>query len=220
MEKSNFRDWTLTEVDTVFKVRQVAKLSTLTEWVSVDKSVSDYEQHYLSDLQESFLMGIGALNEAELASRVISPIFVFAKLNNYNFSYFLERKLSANIASQELTGRVDGMVATGFREPQTPFFCLNEYKREKDPEGDPAGQVLIAMLVAQHQNNDGLPIYGCYVIGRLWVFVVLEGKEYAFSNGFTVDNGGIYHIFNILKGLKVIINQRLGIVLKNKQDNR
>ena len=74
MEKSNFRDWTLTEADTAFNVRQVPKLSTLTAWVSVDKSVSDYEEHYLSDLQESFVMGIGALNEAELASRVISPM--------------------------------------------------------------------------------------------------------------------------------------------------
>ena len=211
MEKSNFRDWTLTKADTAFGVRQVAKLATLTDWLEVDKEVSDYERHYLIDLQDSFTMGIGALNEAELASRVISPIFVFAKLNTYDYSYFLERSFSETLNNQELTGRVDGMVASGFRDPQKPFFCLSEYKREKDPDGDPAGQVLIAMLVAQHQNSDGLPIYGCYVIGRLWVFVVLQGKEYAFSNGFSVDNGGIYLIFNILKGLKMIIEKRLGL---------
>ena len=211
MEKSNFRDWTLTEVDTVFGLKQADDLPTLTEWLGVGSEVLEYEQHYLSTLQKGFKKGINGFNETELANKVISPIFVFAELCTNDYSYFLERKMSANISNQELTGRVDGMVASGFRDPQKPFFCLNEYKREKDPDGDPAGQVLIAMLVAQHQNSDGLPIYGCYVIGRLWVFVVLEGNEYAFSNGFSVDNGGIYHIFNILKGLKGIINHRLGI---------
>ena len=212
MEKSDFRDWTLTKIDTNFDVKQADDLPALTQWLSVSSDVLAHEAYYLNLLQKGFKKGINGFNETELANKVISPIFVFAELCTNDYTYFLERPLSANLANQELTGRVDGMVASGFRDPQKPFFCLNEYKREKDPEGDPAGQVLIAMLVAQHQNNDNLPIYGSYVIGRLWVFVVLEGKEYAFSNGFSVDNGGIYHIFNMLKGLKAIINQRLGIV--------
>ena len=41
------------------------------------------------------------------------------------------------------------MIATGFRSPKKPYFCLNEYKRGTDPDDDPKGQALIAMLVAQ-----------------------------------------------------------------------
>ena len=39
------------------------------------------------------------------------------------------------------------------------YFCLNEYKKQTDPEGSPSGQVLIAMLVAQDINKDGKIAY-------------------------------------------------------------
>ena len=55
----------------------------------------------------------------------------------------MERDLAATIDNYELSGRVDGMIATGFRNPRMPYFCLNEYKKGTDPNGDPRGQALI-----------------------------------------------------------------------------
>jgi hypothetical protein len=37
--------------------------------------------------------------------------------------YFLERRLSAIVGDYELSGIVDGMIATGFRDPAIPLFC-------------------------------------------------------------------------------------------------
>jgi hypothetical protein len=105
------------------------------------------------------------------------------------------------------------MVARGWREPEIPYFCLQKYKRDKDPNGAPAAQVLAAMLVAQHLNaNDGgsaqareHAIYGCYIVGRMWYFVVLSGTEYAMSAGYNAARDEIFEVFAILKSLKHII---------------
>ena len=42
-----------------------------------------------------------------------------------------------------------------------------------DPNGDPAGQTLAAMLVAQVLNQHQQTIYGAYVVGSDWNFMVL-----------------------------------------------
>ena len=106
--------------------------------------------------------------------------------------------------------------ASGFREPQQPYFCLQEYKREKDPEGDPAAQLLAAMLVAQELNQHQLPVYGCYVKGEVWHFLTLEERSYTISQGYLASRqADLDDIFSILKRLKVIITACI-----SKEDNR
>jgi len=107
----------------------------------------------------------------------------------------------------ELNGRPDGMIASGRRLPNKPYFCFQEYKREIDPNGEPAGQVLAAMLVAQELNEYEHPIYGCYVKGRLWVFLVLQGRQYSLSAGNVATQDDIFTIFKVLRGLKPIIRE-------------
>jgi len=72
----------------------------------------------------------------------------------------------------ELSGEPDGIVATGYWEPKIPLFAFSEYKRLIDPNGDPAGQCLAAMLVGQALSEEPHPLYGCYVIGNAWRFLV------------------------------------------------
>jgi hypothetical protein len=50
-----------------------------------------------------------------------------------------------------LSGIVDGVIATGIRNPQMPYFCFHEYKRSLENQGTPDGQVLAAMLVAREK---------------------------------------------------------------------
>jgi uncharacterized membrane protein len=61
-----------------------------------------------------------------------------------------------------------------------------------------------------NQNNE--VVYGCYVIGKLWHFLILKGQEYAISNGLLCTNDGIFAVFRVIKGLKYLIEQQL---LKN-----
>lgn len=199
--QSNFRDWTLDKIDEAFGLRQVYEMDTLNQLITPAYAVNDFEKQYIGTLQEHFKYGGDDWNEVELENKFISPLIVLACKPNEKYAYFLERDLAVKIGEYELSGRVDGLIATGFRNPKKPFFCLNEYKKGTDPNGDPKGQALIAMLVAQELNNNQLPIYGCYVIGRDWYFMVLEDKKYSISRDYSCVTEEVFEIYKILKNL-------------------
>ncbi|MCU0470865.1 MAG: hypothetical protein MUF58_19950 [Arcicella sp.] len=199
--QSNFRDWTLDKIDEAFGLRQVYEMETLTQLITPSYELNDFEKQYIGTLQEHFKYGGDDWNEVELENKFISPMMVLAYKPNDKYAYFLERDLAVKIGEYELSGRVDGLIATGFRNPKKPFFCLNEYKKGTDPNGDPKGQALIAMLAAQELNNNQLPIYGCYVIGRDWYFMVLEDKKYSISQDYSCVTEEVFEIYKILKNL-------------------
>lgn len=205
MKSSDFREWTLDKIDDAFGCEMVRRLPSLDSWLSFKYELNDFEKKYLSILRDNYFWGGESWNEAELENKIISPIFVFAKFDNRKFAYFLERELKANIGEHELSGRVDGMIATGFRNPKEPYFCLNEYKRETDPNGEPKGQALIAMLAAQALNKTNATVFGCSIVGKQWTFMALEDRKYALSTSFDVDNDEIFEIYRILKGLQSYI---------------
>jgi hypothetical protein len=210
MQRVNFKGWSLESIDEYFGTTQVDELSVLNELLAYEYEVDDFERRYLSMLSKDYLtLGGDNWNEVELENKIISPIIVFSGIQNKKFSYFLEREIEAQIDGFEVFGRVDGMIATGFRSPKLPYFCLYEYKRQTDPNGDPQGQALIAMMVAQKLNNNKFPIYGCYVIGRNWYFMALVGKEYAISKDFSCVDDEMFDIFRILKSLRVQIEKLL-----------
>lgn len=209
MIQSNFREWTLEKIELTFGMRQVRHLAVLDELLRFPYALSDYEQQYLQGLQEVYQIGGDDWNEVELENKAISPLFVFAKIDNERFSYFLEREMRAQIGDYDLFGKVDGMIATGFRSPRKPYFCLNEYKRATDPNGDPRGQALIAMMVAQALNEGQEPILGCYIIGKFWAFMTLKDNEYMISEAYTFDANGIRDIYRVLKGIQAYITKSL-----------
>lgn len=208
MIKANFREWTLDRIEDVFGLIQVDSHPLLTKLETYAYEITPTERENLNHLSDNYrLFGGDDWNEVELQNKMISPLFVFSKIDNKAFSYFLERDLSATIGGFELSGRVDGMIATGFRNPKKPYFCMNEYKRESDPTGDPKGQALIEMLVAQHINDNEKPIFGLYIVGNKWRFMVLTGKEYALGKPYLADNEGIFDIFRCVKALRHEIEQ-------------
>lgn len=208
--QSNFRDWTLDKIDEAFGLRQVYEMETLTQLITPSYELNDFEKQYIGTLQEHFKYGGDDWNEVELENKFISPMMVLAYKPNDKYAYFLERDLAVKIDEYELSGRVDGLIATGFRNPKKPFFCLNEYKKGTDPNGDPKGQALIAMLAAQELNNNQLPIYGCYVIGRDWYFMVLEDKKYSISQDYSCVTEEVFDIYKILKNLNNKVEALVG----------
>ena len=206
-KQSNFRDWTLDKIDEAFGTQEVRSLPALTTLLAYEYELNAIEKAFLDRLSETYkYLGGESWNETELENKIISPLVVYAQIDNPKFSYFLERDLAITIDDYELSGRVDGMIATGFRNPKQPYFCLSEYKKAKDPNGDPQGQAIIAMLSAQHLNDKKIPVYGSYIVGRQWNFIALEGKKYTFSDTFTIDTNDIYDVYRILKSLKVQID--------------
>ena len=201
----NFKDCSLAQLDETFNLEQIDNSQVLQTWLKGRAEISDMEKQVLTTLGTTLKAHVHDWNETELLQHFIGPIFSLVNFSTRRFGLFAGRPLSGIVEGIELSGRPDGMIASGFRRPKKSFFCFQEYKKEGHPEGDPAGQVLAAMLVAQEINERQHPVYGCYVRGQLWFFMVLEGPQYCINVPHTATRNDIFDIFRILKVLKQII---------------
>jgi hypothetical protein len=223
---SKFSDWTLTKLDKRFGLQQVFDLEILNRWLSADAEVSPADQAFLLNLKNKATIFVESWNEQEYWAYVIVPLlnyidftginligatFVGVEQTNKNYTCFVKRFFIGKVDGEEISGYPDGLIASGWREPEVPYFCLQEWKQESEPNSDPRGQCLAAMLVAQTLNQTEQPIYGCYTRGRNWFFMVLAGKYYAISNAYTITHDDIFEIYKILRTLKQIIHQFVSI---------
>jgi len=209
MKKATFKEWSLDQLDEAFGLKQIWKSDLLQQWENDTIEINEFEKTTLLLLQESLIRGGRAWNEAELENKFISPLIITARIDDEQIGYFLERPLSGIVGDYELSGIVDGMIATGFRDPKKPYFCLHEYKRSVENQGSPDAQVLAAMLVAREPNQNDKPFYGLFVVGLDWYFIVLVENEYCISRTFHADNEEIFRIFKMMKTLKQMIHAEL-----------
>jgi hypothetical protein len=208
----NFQDWNSIDVQTKLSVAYIESTPLLSKWLSVEAFQLEevIPTQLLNELRQELRIGLAEWNEAELIFKFIGLLLHSVKFKNSHYNEFLQRKLSAHINDYRVQGVVDYMVATGVYEPEKPYFFLHEYKRFKGTEADPLGQLLIAMLAAQQLNNDGEPIYGCYVFGAIWNFVLLEGNQYSASQGYDArDKQELEIIWKILYQTKLMIEQKV-----------
>lgn len=209
MKKANFKDWTLTQLDKTFGLTQIWQCDLLSKWQQAEVEITAFEKESLLNFQEVLIRGGRAWNEVELENKFISPLIMTAKIDDGKIGYFLERPLTGIVGDYELSGTVDGLIASGFREPDAPYFCFHEYKRNVENQGSPEAQVLAAMLVARELNQNKYPIYGLFVIGIVWNFVVLNHNQYCISKTYHADDDEIFAIFKMMKALKQTIQHEL-----------
>ncbi len=213
MQTATFKNWTLTKLDHAFGIEQILDTDCIfmQKWQALSKTMEliDLENQVLLKLQKPLQWGGKGWNEYELENKFISPLFMIAEFDDRIIGYFLERPLEGTVGDYKLSGTVDGMIAKGFRDPDKPFFCMHEYKRSVDNDGNPDAQVLAAMLVVQADENNKKPIYGLYIVGLIWNFMVLNGNEYCISQNYDASNAELYELFKMLKALKHIIKTEL-----------
>ena len=210
-----FRECTLEFLEETFALDQMQSPTVLTNWLNSETAPTEFEQQILIRYQQGLIFNVHDWNEWELDSHFIGPLFSLVDFSSKKFNHYTQRDLAGEVDGWKLAGRPDGMIATGRRAPKKPYFAfqrsvVTEYKKELDPHGDPAAQALAAMLVGQQQNEPGLPMYGCYVVGSDWRFMTLEGSEYAISRDYSGLTQEVFDIFRILKGLKQIVIERAG----------
>ena len=202
-----FGSFTFDVVEKMFGIAEVKSLPLLTEWLSATFVGDEFTIHQLNKLKRHLADKAKVWNEDELKMFFIGPLIEEADLTTKDFQPFTQRQFSATIGNEEIGGRVDFWVAKGRRLPELPYLCIHEYKQEPDKDGDPIGQVLVAMAVAQFSNNNQHPLLGAYVVGRSWFFVVLEDNQYAVSTLFDASSEDIFQIFAILQKSKEIIQR-------------
>ncbi len=153
----------------------------LKNWLAVKGELNEMEQKFLEKSCLNLVENANAWNEEELKMHFISLIIFLANIQKPLRVYF-DREISAEVGGISIKSEADMLVSKGIGELiETPYFLLHEYKREKKYKGDPIGQMLGGMLIAQGKNQDGKPVHGCYVQGRFWFFSLLMGKQYAIS---------------------------------------
>lgn len=218
MKTATFKEWDLDSLDAAFNLKQRLEdeFDLLPQWENLAQSleISEFERQTLFNLQQPLCWGGRAWNEVELENKFISPLIMATQINDREIGYFLERSFTGVVDDYQLSGIVDGVIASGVRNPHTPYFCFHEYKRSVENQGTPDGQVLAAMLVAREMNQNKKPIYGLFIVGLIWNFVVLDGHEYCISKNYSADNEQVFGIFKMLKALKQIIKTQLMVSVK------
>lgn len=202
-----FEKWKIDELHQLFGLNRVFKnFEPLDEWIdSQPDTITVGDRQALEKIRIDLSENAENWNEDELKFFFISHLISIADLKTRSVKIFTQRPLTALINGIKLTGIVDFVMATGIAEPQEPYFFLHEYKQERKGSNDPLAQLLAEMLVAQHLNHEPRPIYGCYVMGRFWFFVVLAGTNYAVSDAFTATSTDLLQITCILRKIRQLI---------------
>ena len=208
MKKKDFKDWKFSEINREFGyTRHYEDFETLETWLNAENPINDFENTELLSLSKELLYNAEMWNEDELKFMFLSPLLRLVRFRSKHYKIFTQRKLSVTIGDWFISGNFDFAVATGEQDPEQPYFFIREYKQEKRRDNDPLGQLLAEMLTVQQVNQLLIPLYGCYVIGRLHFFVVMVGKNYSVSDGLVASSDDIFQIFKMMRFVKFKIEE-------------
>jgi hypothetical protein len=209
--KRSFQDWEEEALRLTFGIRRVRNHPAMTSWMECDPPLSDFEKNSIIYFREPLIDRVDFWNEDELKFYFIAPFMRFIGLFNDKYATFTQRLIVEKVKDihgkeVELYGRPEYLVAIGQQNPRQPFFFLKEYKPEKRGNNDPLGQLLSAMIAAQHKNKVDFPLKGCYVLGRNWFFVILfPDGLYVVSDAFVATQDDVFQIYKIFKTAKAEI---------------
>ncbi len=211
-KKFGFGTATLPKIEETFELRRIFQSEKLDTWLLDAQKIKlqDSENTYCQMLQSLLSFNVDSWQEQELSLHFIGPIFSIVNFTEvYRYNLFAQRYIEVEKDDCLLCGTPDGLIASGYYEPKIPYFTFAEYKRQRDPNGDPAAQALAAMLAGQVLNGKPIkPIYGCFVVGTDWKFMILEENKYCISRDYSALSHEVYDILKILKALKDIIIER------------
>lgn len=205
-----FAKWTLESLEEEFQLIQKNELAIMQDWLKAELSITPEEQSTLQKLARKLALHVRDWNEEELKMGFIALLLDRVDFYDSDFRPFMEREMSVEYAdNKKLWGVVDFLVAAGRHLPKQPLFFIHEYKKQLDASNDPLAQLLAEMLAAQFLNQHKHPIYGAYVIGRHWYFVVLQDKLYCESLAYDATKDEIFTIFRVLRHTKQLMQQTL-----------
>ena len=177
-------------------------------WLDCETTLNQGEQYLFDLIFNDAYQNIDGWHEEDLKMKFICFVLRLGNLvDNDHFHAYFERTLESTIDGHFLKVKTDFMLAKGILDmPQIPYFHFQEYKRQTDPNGNPIAQVLEAMLIAQTLNANNQPIYGAYVIGKFWNFIVLENKTYSLSKTFDcTEHDDLVKIIAVLRKFNQLI---------------
>jgi len=189
-----------------------SQLALLQAWLCAETTLNAGESYLFDLILTDAKANIDSWHEEDLKMKFISFVLRLGNLvDDAPFHTYFERTITATVDGYFLKTKTDFMLAKGIRDmPQQPFFHFQEWKRHRDPTGDPVAQLLEAFLIAQATNQTPIPLYGCTITGKYWEFVLLSGKTYAISASYDcTKKADLMRIIAILRKFKVILETEL-----------
>ena len=199
---NNFSSLTLQNLTDITNIKTVDNLIFPSQELELD-------QDFMKDLILNSKNVIDYWTEQELVMKQLSFILKKANLKGDSYDTFAERALSANVDGYDFGGYVDFVIAKGKYEPTKPYFFIQEFKKSRNQSGDPLAQLLGEMLVAQELNQNTV-IHGVYIVGKLWSFITMNGKEFSQEESLDSTNfADLSQIFYRLNGIKQYIEEQI-----------
>jgi len=213
-EESLNRNWQEGELIKTFHLRPLVDISELMkDWLQVETPVFDVvEQGIFDKSLRKAIKDLKGWAEEDLKMKFISPILDLGYMlqDDKIISYF-DKIIWADVEGIRLTVKSDFMLAEGVMNIHgEPYFHFQEYKPNKKPTGDSMAQLLEAFLIGQTKNSRAIPMYGVEIVGAIWRFIVMEGKEYCVSKPFiATEKDDLLKIIAILRKFRHILETRL-----------
>ena len=197
------------EVFATFEIKRTLGFTT-----DLENDIELVEIPFLLENQRQKLLNEGKFwNATEMRMFFISILFLCVDLEvAEKIKLFYERTLNAEIDGHKISVVCDCLLAAprGIGNPQTPYFFLQEFKKQKNAD-DAEGQMLLAMLASQTLNTDNDEVYGAFVQGKFWNFTVLKHRDYIVSRSYDASQlDDLQMIFAILKNLKRLVLAKIG----------
>ena len=211
MKTLSFSHIKFADLQKVVNIRQVANEAIFQEWFRYAYPIQPEESRFLQDLIEKNQFYILSYSEDELKMKFLAPLLNQVAFQSETVRDWYQRPLKAKINNVRIGGYVDFMVAKGVKEPETPYFFIQEFKRTK-VENDPEDQLLAEMLVALTLKAAKI-MRGAFIIGPHWHFVVLAqdakgAYEYVVSKTFdSVWLDDLKQIYTNLQAVKALFCQ-------------
>jgi hypothetical protein len=205
IKESKYSEADLVDLFGLKKLDNRHKTALMSEWTQAETTLNAFESYQferkLSKAQGNMKM--------KFISFILDLAYLDEDSDNY-ISYF-EKTISATVETHFLKVKTDFMLAKGVMDkPKKPYFHFQEYKKLKDPTGDPVAQLVEAFLIAQELNKNNKPIYGCTVTGKLWDFFIMEGKTYCVSKSYDcTEREDLMKIIAMLRQFREILEKDL-----------
>jgi hypothetical protein len=201
-------------VETFGLRREFHNVPILTNWLDVQHDqLTETEIAALEKRRWRLIENVNGWNEETLKMKFIAFLLEMVDYDEFKpFQGVFETELSGVVQGKALKVITDYTIAKVTLDFVThPYFYFHEYKPKKRTK-DAVAQILLAMLLAQEQNKDDKPIYGCVVFGELWQFVVMHGSEYCISEGYrATSEKELQQILLVLRKFKHILLTELSL---------
>ena len=213
MKQLSFSTVKLKNLTELVSIEPILDDNAFSKWFNYAYEITEEELIFLSRLLADRRLIIGGFSEEELKAKFIIPL-----LNRVNFqvgtlSDWYERPLKAVIKDTELGGKTDFLVASGLKEPEQPYFFIQEFK-PSETKSSPQDQLLAELLVALQLNQKDETV-GAYVIGEHWRFMLLkkigeDNYQYFLSTGYNcLIKENLSQLYISLQGIKADIIQKV-----------